>query len=684
MKIRAKISIYVFIALLLSFTVMAIIIVRESKQNLTEAILETVKTEVSLRASEIYTLLAAEKSLVAGVSKIWAAALPEDSQIAEQIAGIADSNENILDFYIGFEDKVCMFGAGWVPDSDFDPTSRNWYTGATKAGDVTLSAPYLDEETKQSVISIASPVKNPARYGVLASDIVMTYFHKVVLSMKMGDGSYAYMLDGKGNVMSHEQFTLADNIYTMDHDVVKYADDLMSKDHKVIDVVIGGKKGYYATSFVGDTDWKLAFFIPDSYVVDKLKKMQMIIVSISIITNIAICILIYCLVFILLKPLNVTVAALKNISEGTGDLSVQIESKYNDENGLLAKYFNKTIGKIRKSIISVLAESKMMEEVGFNLSSSAAQTAAAVNQITANIGGIKNQINSQSQGVEETKKSLEQITQNIETLNEEIERQSDNVSTSSSATEQMVANIRSVSQILEKNQANVSNLAFVAKEGHETVETSHRMTQSIATQSDGLLEASNIIEDISYQTSLLAMNAAIEAAHAGESGKGFAVVADEIYKLAENAGTQGKSITAVLKQLKDDIHILKESADTVQKQFTDIMVVASEIEQQELVITNAMREQTTGSEQVLFAMQRIKDITQNVKKGSTQMLSGSKDISQQMKTVSEITDFINSSMNEMSIGVTEINNAINNVNDISQQNSTSIKNLTIEMQKFKV
>ncbi|MGL4987039.1 MAG: methyl-accepting chemotaxis protein [Treponemataceae bacterium] len=682
MKIRDKISLFVFISLLISFTTMATIIIAEAKRSLTNSILKNIETEVHLGAARVFTILTQQKSIVQGIAKLWTGYLPSNENLVKQTHEVLLTNKDVLDFYIGFEDKSSVFGTGWEPD--YDPTAQGWYKSAKKANTLVLSDPYSDAQTGNTVITLSAPVNNKNKYGVLAADIEMIYFHEIVLNMSMGEGSYAYMLDGQGNVLSHARFTLEDNIYTMNHDVVKYADQLMAPESNVFEVIIDGKKGYYATSFVGDTDWRLAFFIPETFVSEKLRTLQLLIIIISVITNIVMCLIIYYLLFILLKPLNLTVDALKNISEGTGDLTVQINSKYNDENGLLARYFNETIGKIRTSLLAILKESKTMEDVGFNLSSSAAQTAAAVNQITANIGGIKTQIDTQAQGVDQTETSLKEIIQNIQLLSKEIETQSENVATSSSATEEMVANIRSVTQILEKNQENVANLTTSARMGNEAVESSHRMTQTIAVQSDGLLEASNIIEDIASQTNLLAMNAAIEAAHAGASGKGFAVVADEIRKLAENAGAQGKSITSVLKQLKDDIHTLKTAADTVQQQFAQITTVASEIEQQELVITNAMREQTTGSEQVLSAMQRIKEVTQNVQDGSVQMLSGSQSISEQMQKVSEITNFINGSMNEMSIGVTEINNAINNVNDISQQNSSSIKKLTTEMQKFKV
>ena len=411
-------------------------------------------------------------------------------------------------------------------------------------------------------------------------------------------------------------------------------------------------------------------------------RLEMIIIGVIILT-IAL-IIVFFTASAMVKPIKVVVGALKDIAQGEGDLTVRLPVHGNDEVTDLSEYFNQTISKIGSSIKTVGKNTLDMTNIGNELASNMTETASAVHQISANIDGVKQQALTQAASVSETAATIEEIIRTIKQLNSNIENQAASVAESSSAVEQMVGNIASITQTLGKTDDVIKTLASATADGKETVTGANTVTQRIAEESGGLLEASSVIQHIASQTNLLAMNAAIEAAHAGEAGKGFAVVADEIRKLAEESSSQGKTITETLKILSGEIEALSFSAKTAEEKFNAIFALSEQVKTMSQNLMNAMREQENGSKEVLTAIRDINMVTNQVNDGSAEMLRGGENVAKEMQKLDELTRVITDSMNEMASGAVQISNAVQEVNTISQKNKESIENLSKEVGKFKV
>ena len=214
-------------------------------------------------------------------------------------------------------------------------------------------------------------------------------------------------------------------------------------------------------------------------------------------------------------------------------------------------------------------------------------------------------------------KKLQSMT---DRLNGQLETQSSAITESSAAIEQMVANTRSVSNTLSKNAQNVKELQEAAAVGQSSLNEVATDFREIARESESLLEINSVMQNIASQTNLLSMNAAIEAAHAGESGRGFAVVADEIRKLAESSSRQSKTIGGVLKKIKSSIDKITKSTDSVMNKFEAIDDGVKTVAQQEHGMMNAMAEQSAGSTQIMQAIAQVNDITGQVKEDARQMV----------------------------------------------------------------
>jgi methyl-accepting chemotaxis protein len=382
------------------------------------------------------------------------------------------------------------------------------------------------------------------------------------------------------------------------------------------------------------------------------------------------------------KQINKVADSLKIVAEGNLTHSVNIKTK--DEIGELAQNFNFTTDKIKNLIVNVKKEAATLTGIGNDLAANMNETAAAVNQINANIQSIKGRVINQSASVSETHATMEQLTVNINRLNEHIENQSTHIAQASSAIEQMMANIGSVTGTLVNNSNNVKMLKESSEVGRAGLEEVASDIREISRESEGLMEINEVIESIASQTNLLSMNAAIEAAHAGEAGKGFAVVADEIRKLAESSGEQSQTISLVLKKIKESIDKITNSTGNVLSKFAAIDSSVKTVAAQEESILSSMEEQTTGSKQVLEGISEVKEITRQVKTASQQMLEGAREVIQESVNLEKATQEITDGMKEMASGANQINTAVNHVNDISGKNRQGIDSLIREVSRFKV
>jgi methyl-accepting chemotaxis protein len=384
------------------------------------------------------------------------------------------------------------------------------------------------------------------------------------------------------------------------------------------------------------------------------------------------------------SPLSKINAILKEISMGEGDLTKRINIRRDDEIGNLANYFNMTLDKIRSLIVVIKGEAANLHNVGGDLASHMRQTAEAVRRIAANIEAVKRKVTNQSASVSQTSATMKQVTANIDKLGKNVEAQTASVSQSSSAIEQMLANIESVTQTLGRNAQSVQELIKVSDTGRGSLQKVTQDIQEIAKESEGLLEINAVMENIASQTNLLSMNAAIEAAHAGETGKGFAVVAGEIRKLAERSSRQSKTISDVLKKIKNAIDTITGSTNMALEKFQAVDERVRAVSEQESTIHSAMEEQGQGSKQILEAVGRLNELTQMVKRGSTEMLEGSKEVIVESRNMEKAAGEISESMNEMTSGAGQINIAVNQVESISKTNKDCIDTLFAEVSKFKV
>ncbi|MDR2028617.1 MAG: methyl-accepting chemotaxis protein [Treponema sp.] len=577
------------------------------------------------------------------------------------------------------------------------PGAGDYYLIPKRTGKETLVDPYSYEVEGREILmtTVAMPIKNKDRFvGTMSIDIDLAAVQHQVDQIKSYEGAVAIVYSNGGFVGGHfNPSRIGKAMAETEGDIAgPYLNDLRNairegKEFSFTNYVPQlGKSMFFINVpiIVGNTGtpWSLMLGIPIEVISAPIYRMLLIGIVIAVLMLLVISAGALFLSRSISSPLKQMVLVLNDIGEG--DLTKRLQSKSRDEIGDMTRSFNTTLEKIRGLILMIREKARSLSKTGTELSTNMNTTAAAIDEITANIQGLKTQVNNQNAGVDEAGRAMEKISANIEDLNAQIDKQAESVAQSSSAIEEMLANIQSVTTTLIKNTGNVRELAEASGIGRTGLEEVAADIQGIARESEGLLEINAVMENIASQTNLLSMNAAIEAAHAGEAGKGFAVVADEIRKLAESSGEQSKTISGVLKKIKDSSDRITRSTNEVLNKFEAIDAGVKTVSDQEENIRNAMEEQGQGSKQILDAVSRLNEITGGVKGSSREMNIGSKEVIAASRTLEAITQEITNGMKEIASGTDQINIAVNQVNEISNRNKSDINELIQEVNKFKI
>lgn len=559
-------------------------------------------------------------------------------------------------------------------------------------GKMFFSTPYVSHQDGTLVCTVSAPIYgiNHAIIGTIATVYNGLKIYDTIRNIKIGETGEVYILDQNGITIADHNVAL---IYAQENTYQKSKTDkkletIGNFEHQAVQAAGSGTGSYEYEGAMRDAAYAKIPSTGWTIIAADYRQAYMVAIRLIIIIDTILVILVVCIIFLvslkLSRSLQATADALKDIAQGSGDLTVALPIKGKDELTDIAQYFNETIRKIAGAIKSISVNTSEMEASSNNLADNMLETADSIQHITDTAESVKEKMISQAASVTETAATVEQIIKTIKQLNGSIEIQAGSVDQSSSSIEQMVANIASISQTLGKTDQIIKNFVSATGDGKAILLDSNAVTKKIAEESGSLMEASSVIEHIASQTNLLAMNAAIEAAHAGEAGKGFAVVADEIRKLSEDSAMQGKTITGTLKTLTGEIESLLDSSKIVEEKFNLIFDLAEQVRLMSDRLIEAMQEQEHGSKEILTAIKNINTVTHEVQAGSEEILRGGKGAVAEMHNLDSFTHAITDSMNEMASGTRQINAAIQEVNDMTQKNRQTIANLAAEVEKFKV
>ena len=480
----------------------------------------------------------------------------------------------------------------------YDPRQRPWYQEANAAGKQIITTAYQDAITKALLVTIAEPVRhNGQLVGVVGADVLIDQLVNDVISLDVGDNAHAMLIDASdGTFLAHPDSALSlKPVSDLSNDIsMPIIENAVRTGSIEIIKERGAEKLLYFTQ-VPNTNWIFAVQMDRATEEANHSTLLTQLIMTAVVITLIVIVLVSWLVSFLFRDLNRVSAALEEIASGEGDLTQRREPKSDDEIGQLAANFNRFVGNMHTMVIK-------LSEVSAALGNQARQTASQAEERSARIQMQQDEINMVATAVNEMAAATQEIAGNAD-------------HTAQNSSEAVGACEHGTGQVTQ-TQSSIQNLA-------QEVQIATNVILELEEHGNSINAILSNIQGIAEQTNLLALNAAIEAARAGEQGRGFAVVADEVRVLSQRThgstqeiqqtiellqGTTGKAVN-----IMNDSRTLAETsvddANSAAASLTQIHAAVERISDMATQIASAAEEQASVTSEITRNTEGIRDVS---------------------------------------------------------------------------
>lgn len=373
---------------------------------------------------------------------------------------------------------------------------------------------------------------------------------------------------------------------------------------------------------------------------------------------------------------------LRLASSDSADLDRKVAILNFDETGRITESLNLYLNTLQNMIAEISSGCSTLKDNDSGLTATMFEAEDRVREINASVKSAEEVIRNQTETTNSSTRAVQKITERIQDLHAAVTQQTSSVSSSSSGIEEMIANIQSVTGNVQRINQACDELLSAANLGKSKIEESNSLIEHVVESSTMLLDANKVIASIAAQTNLLAMNAAIEAAHAGSAGAGFAVVADEIRTLAEKSSKQSSVVNNQLKEVQDAIQNAVSASRAASSGFDNVLGLITNVTDMERETNSAMEEQRIGSDQVAQTISDMKQTTGIVNSAAQALSDDSIKLNEAIENLRKFSEQVSKEMEVILNDTVAMNATFEEVAELKKLNSEIFHSVSTQVGRF--
>jgi len=651
------------------------------------------------------------------------------------LAGVKDGTTGP---YMVFQELLAGGELGAVGDQmEFVPSERPWYQGAMADGASGWTDIYIDSVTKGLVITPYTPVYPGARYarGVLGADLPLATLGEVLRVASQGSGAICAIADSAGYLVA----TSNDTPITVTVDgadqrikasecsdpVLVLASSFSSTDvtsaasQEIVDVTaaasgewteggesqspaaetapqttssetwyhelsLEGAKYFVSSSPFKDSrglDWTIYSYIP---LASALKTVSATMLVSGIITLVALgigIVVLYILMRGVMKDIGGIMKAMQTLAQG--DLTAEIQVTSHTEIGGIQRALGELNSKL-SAIVDDLAEAAATSaRSSESLAAHATETAATITQISANISSMKLQTERLDLSAGDAEKAETAVSEASSTVLSAVGELESALNQARGQIENTIVRLKDMAARSDNQRTLAASVSDISASGRDQAEGAGEAMKRMQASAEQTLELVGIIDGIAEQTRLLAMNAAIEAAHAGEAGRGFAVVAEEIRKLSESTAENAHGISSTI---ADTVTAIEEAAQTTAQTNEAMASVTEAVESlsRELEsVSSGLADMAAQSREITDALEKLDSTEKNLSGAALSLRSGSQAIAQTVDAVRHLAAENRNAADEIALGIQGIDDSASKLTELSRENADTAVGIRQSTSRFK-